>query len=67
MGHSCPHCTDEDTEAQRGEMACPNQAAGEWRCWDFAPAWPYPKGGEYALDPGGTLGTAGDQGVTVLG
>lgn len=55
MGRSCPHCADEETEAQKGETTCPSQAAGEWRCWDLAPAWPYPKGGEYALDTAGTL------------
>lgn len=66
MGHSCPHCTDEETEVQKGETTCPSQAAGEWRCWDLAPAWPYPKGGEYALDTAGTLVTAGGQRVTAL-
>lgn len=47
-----------------GEMTCLNHAAGEWRCWDLALAWPYPKCGESALDTVGTLVTAGGQGVT---
>lgn len=64
MGHSCPHRTDEETEARGAEMTCLNHVAGEWRCWDLALAWPYPKCGESALDTVGTLVTAGGQGVT---